>query len=99
MTNEYEIFLQETNGVGQNFMDMVINSSERSALDRKTQELAYIAVLTAVRLTGGIDFHVKSAKQLGATKEEIKSAVLVALPAVGISILEALETALNSYDD
>ena len=53
-------------------MDMVMKSSECNALDRKTQELAYIAVLTAVRLTGGIDFHVKSAKQLGATKEEIK---------------------------
>lgn len=79
-------------------MDMVMKSSECSALDRKTQELAYIAVLTAIRLTKGIDFHVKSAKQLGATKEEIKGAVLVALPAVGIGILDALEAAIKSYD-
>lgn len=98
MTKGYKLFLQETNGVGQDFMNTVIKSSESSALDRKTQELAYIAVLTALRMTGGIDFHVKSAKELGATKEEVKSAVLVALPAVGISILDALEATLNSYD-
>lgn len=98
MTKGYKLFLQETNGVGQDFMNTVIKSSESSALDRKTQELAYIAVLTALRMTGGIDFHVKSAKELGATKEEVKSAVLVALPAVGIGILDALEATLNSYD-
>lgn len=98
MTKGYKLFLQETNGVGQDFMNTVIKSSESSALDRKTQELVYIAVLTALRMTGGIDFHVKSAKELGATKEEVKSAVLVALPAVGIGILDALEATLNSYD-
>jgi alkylhydroperoxidase/carboxymuconolactone decarboxylase family protein YurZ len=53
-----------------------------SKLDQKTSELAYIAVLAAVRLEGGVSFHVKQAKELGAARDEIISAILVGLPAV-----------------
>lgn len=50
-------------------------------------------------MISGINFHVKSAKELGASKEEIKSAVLVGLPAVGITVIDALEAALHAYDE
>jgi len=36
---------------------------------------------------------------LGATREEIKSAVLVGMPAVGLAVTEALPIALQSYDE
>lgn len=69
-----------------------------SALDRRTGELAYIAVLAALRLTTGIPFHVASAKKLGATREDVASAVLVGLPAAGTAVIQSLPIALEAYD-
>jgi Uncharacterized homolog of gamma-carboxymuconolactone decarboxylase subunit len=69
-----------------------------SKLDSKTEELAYIAVLASSRLEGGLPFHVKHAKELGATRDEIISAVLVGLPAVGNVVIQSLPIALKAYD-
>lgn len=69
-----------------------------SALDSKTEEIAYISVLAAVRLESGLPFHVKRAKSLGASREEIISAVLLPLPAVGNVVIQALPVALQAYD-
>ncbi|MBU3098540.1 MULTISPECIES: carboxymuconolactone decarboxylase family protein [Clostridium] len=68
-------------------------------LDKKTEALAYLAVLAAARLEGGIPFHVKQAKKLGASREEIISSILVGLPAVGNIVIQALPIALAAYDE
>jgi alkylhydroperoxidase/carboxymuconolactone decarboxylase family protein YurZ len=99
VSNSFEAFMKESGSVGPAFMEMVMKTSEGSALDKKTSELAYIAVLAAIRLQGGLPFHVKSAKALGATREEIISTILVGLPAVGLAVTEALPIALQSYDE
>jgi alkylhydroperoxidase/carboxymuconolactone decarboxylase family protein YurZ len=70
-----------------------------SKLDKKTSALAYLAVLAAVRLESGIPFHTRLAKQAGATREEIISAVLIGLPAVGNAATQALPAALTAYDE
>jgi alkylhydroperoxidase/carboxymuconolactone decarboxylase family protein YurZ len=61
---------------------------EESSLDPKTTHLAYLAVLSAAGMNGGIDFHVGLAKQAGATDDEIKSAALVGMQAVGLRVLD-----------
>jgi len=94
----FRVFMGECPEVSKPFMEAVMKFGEASALDKKTEELAYIAVLVAARLTGGLPFHVQAAKARGATREEIKSAVLVGLPAVGLTVLDALPAALASYD-
>lgn len=99
VTNSFQMFMEETKYIGKAYMDMVMQLSQESALDKKTHELSYISVLAATKMISGINFHVKSAKELGASKEEIKSAVLVGLPAVGITVIDALEVALNAYDE
>jgi alkylhydroperoxidase/carboxymuconolactone decarboxylase family protein YurZ len=99
VSNSFQVFMKESGSVGEAFMESVVKMSKASALDPKTDELAYIAVLSAVRMLGGIPFHVKSAKKLGATREEIKSAVLVGMPAVGLAVTEAFPLALKSYDE
>ena len=99
VTNSFSLFMTETPEVGKAYMDMIMKQSEASALDRKTHELAYISVLAAIRMTGGLNFHVKSAKELGASRDEVKSAVLVGLPVAGITLVDALETALSAYDE
>jgi alkylhydroperoxidase/carboxymuconolactone decarboxylase family protein YurZ len=69
-----------------------------SALDRKTEELAYLAVMASQRLLSGIPFHVGLAKAGGASREEVISAILIGLPAVGNTVIEALPVALEAYD-
>jgi alkylhydroperoxidase/carboxymuconolactone decarboxylase family protein YurZ len=99
VSNGFMSFMQEAGAAGQAYMALVTKLSESSALGRKEDELAYIAVLSATRMSGGIPFHVKSAKKLGASRDEVKSAVLVGLPAVGLMVLDALPVALQSYDE
>ena len=99
VTSSFRLFMTETPETGKAYMNMVMKQSEASALDRKTHELAYISVLAAIRMTGGLNFHVKSAKELGASRDEVKSAVLVGLPVAGITLVDALETALSAYDE
>jgi len=90
VTNGFELLMTETNGVGQAFMDAIFQMSEKSALDQKTHELAYIAVLVSTKMYGGLPFHIHRATELGASKDEIKSAMLVSMPIVGIQVADAL---------
>ena len=98
VSSAFQVFLTQTPAHAEAWMGAVRGLDNASALDDKTGELAYLAVLSALRLTSGIPFHVESAKKLGATREEIASAVLVGLPAVGNAVTEALPVALAAYD-
>jgi alkylhydroperoxidase/carboxymuconolactone decarboxylase family protein YurZ len=49
-------------------------------------------------MESGLPFHVKHAKSLGATRDEIISAILVGLPAAGNAVIQALPLAIKSYD-
>lgn len=77
VSKSFEAFAKEVPKVQRAWMKFVRTLDQASALDKKTEELAYIAVLAAVRLAGGLLFHVKMAKSLGAIREEIISDVLV----------------------
>jgi alkylhydroperoxidase/carboxymuconolactone decarboxylase family protein YurZ len=98
VSNAFEIFFKEAPGHAKAWMEAVKKIDEASALDKKTEELAYLAVLAALRLESGVPFHVQSAKQAGATKEEIISAILVGLPAVGNAVIQALPTAISAFE-
>lgn len=98
ISNAFQAFLSEAPEHAQAWMATVQGLDQASALDKKTGELAYIAVLAAQRLTSGIPFHVKSAKALGATREEIISAILIGLPAVGNAVIQSLPSALEAFD-
>lgn len=98
MSNAFQVFMQEAPEHQQVWMETVKKLEGASKLDAKTAELAYLAVLAALRLEGGIPFHVKHAKALGATREEIISSILIGLPATGNVVIQALPIALNAFD-
>ena len=77
---------------------MVQGLSKASALDKKTAALAYLAVLAALELESGIPFHVQTAKQAGASREEVISAILVGLPAAGHRVTQLLPAAIAAFD-
>lgn len=90
ISNGFEMFLNETNGVGAEFMKAVMKLSEQSSFDKKQHELAYISVLVTAKMLNGLPYHIEQAKGLGATIDEIRSAVLLPMPIVGIQVVEAL---------
>lgn len=98
ISNAFQIFLREAPQHAQAWGAMVQGLGSASALDKKTAALAYLAVLAALQLESGIPFHVQTAKGLGASRDEIISAILVGLPAAGHRVTQALPVAINSYD-
>lgn len=99
VSNAFQVFLQETPEHSKAWMEVVQKLDVASSLDKKTEEIAYIAVMAAVGLESGIPFHVKMAKEQGATRDEIKSAVLIGLPAAGNTVIKALPIALKAFDE
>ena len=79
----FQAFAQEAPQHQQAWSEAVQALGAASALDDKTAALAYLAVMAAARLDSGLPFHVKMAKMHGATRDEVISAVLIGLPAVG----------------
>jgi alkylhydroperoxidase/carboxymuconolactone decarboxylase family protein YurZ len=79
--------------------EMVGRLGQASALDAKTKALAYLAVLSALGALSGLPFHVKAAKEAGASRDEVISAVLVGLPAAGHRVTQSLPAAIAAYDD
>ena len=67
-------------------------------MDPKTTALIYISVLAVLGSENGIPYHVKLAKDAGATKEEIIHSVLIALPPAGHKVTQVLPLIVESYD-
>lgn len=99
ISDSFQVFLKEAPEHSKAWMEAVQKLDTACSLDEKTEEIAYIAVLAAVELESGIPFHVKRAKELGASREDIKSAVLLGLPAVGNKVIKSLSIALNAFDE
>jgi len=99
VSRAFQAFMSEAPQHAQAWSAMVQGLDVASALDKKTEELAYLAVLAALRMEGGIPFHVKMAQQAGATRDEVISAILIGLPAAGHSVTQVLPAALAAYDE
>ena len=98
MSDAFQLFLKEAPKHAQAWMDAVQGLAGASALDSKTESLAYLAVLAALRLDSGVPFHTVIAKEAGATRAEIISAILVGLPAAGNGVTHVLPAAMQAYD-
>jgi alkylhydroperoxidase/carboxymuconolactone decarboxylase family protein YurZ len=98
VSNAFMAFMQEAPQHAQAWMAAVQALDAASALDKKTEELAYLAVLAALRMEGGVPFHVQTAKQAGASRAEVISAILIGLPAAGNAVTQVLPAALAAYD-
>ena len=98
ISRAFQTFLERAPKHAGAWMTAVQALGEASALDAKTSALAYLAVLAALRLDSGVPFHVKIAKQAGASQDEVISALLVGLPAAGNGITQSLPAAIEAYD-
>jgi alkylhydroperoxidase/carboxymuconolactone decarboxylase family protein YurZ len=98
VSNAFQLFMSEAPEFAQAWGGAIQALGKASALDSKTRELAYVAVLAALNRTSGIGYHVASLKALGASREEVLSAILVGLPAAGHVVTQSLPAAVEAYD-
>lgn len=98
ISNAFQTFMSEAPQHAKAWSTAIQSLSGACVLDKKTAELAYIAVLAALRLESGVPFHVHTAKKLGASREEVISAVLIGLPAAGNRMTQVLPAAIKAYD-
>jgi alkylhydroperoxidase/carboxymuconolactone decarboxylase family protein YurZ len=98
ISNAFQTSMSEAPQHAQAWATLVQGLASASALDKKTAELAYLAVLAALCLESGVPFHVQAAKEAGTSREEVISAILVGLPAAGHRITQAPPAAIAAYD-
>ncbi len=98
VSRAFEVFGQQAGAHAAAWVNATRALEEASALDAKTRDLAYLAVLAALRLESGIAFHVQQAKAHGATRDEVISAVLLGLQPAGHGVTACLPSAVDAYD-
>lgn len=98
ISDAFKVFHSEASAHAQAWMAAVQGLDGASALDGKTKHLSYLAVLAALGRASGVPFHAQLAKQAGATRAEVISAILVGLPAAGHVVTQSLPPALDGLE-
>ncbi len=98
-TNPMEVFYHEAPEVSKAFDGLIEALKHTTGLDAKTKQLVYIGIKSAMGDTTAVYYHVPMAKQLGATREEIKDTILITLTVCGLKgVASCLPLALDIYD-
>jgi AhpD family alkylhydroperoxidase len=97
--NPFEVFRTECPDIARAFDTLVEAQRDAPGLDNKTKQLVNIALQTATRNPRGVFFHAAMARDAGASREEVKTAVVMALHLVGLAaVLDCLPSALEGYE-
>ena len=95
-----ELFAEETPELHKAFFGLADGLKNNGGLDEKTFQLVYIGIKAAAGQTGSVGAHAGYAKKAGATRDEVRGAVLISLMTNGIDgIASCLAAALNGYDN
>ena len=96
--NAMDVFQQEAPEVAKAFDGLIQSLVSTKGLDNKTKQLIYIALKAASGDETALQFHVPMAKSLGATKEEVRDAILLTLTVSGIKgVASCLPAAMYLY--
>ena len=69
-----------------------------TALDLKTKELIAIGVSLVAKCEGCLEGHLKKAREIGCTKEEISDAIVVAIGIAAAAVLDMSDQAAIKLD-
>lgn len=97
--NFFEVWGKEAPETMQAFMDFAGKIKTQGGLEEKTFQLIYIALQAQNGNVGSVAGHTAFAKKAGATREEVRGAVLTTLM-LGINgVADCLVAALEAYDN
>lgn len=97
--NTMDFFMKEAPEAAQAFNGLISTLSKSTGLDPKTKQLIYISMKASQGDTAAAVAHTHMLKKLGASRDEIKDAILMTLTVSGIKgVATCLEPALNVFD-
>ncbi len=100
MKTTLDTFQQEAPEVAKAFDGLIDALKATTGLDDKTKQLVYLGIKSSMGDSTAVFFHVKMAKQLGATRDEIKDTILITLTVCGLKgVSTCLQTALEAFDN
>ena len=95
----FEIFPEEAPDISKAFGALMGSAKGTSGLDEKTFELVFIGIKASCCSAVAAAAHAGFAKKAGATREEVRGAVLVSLLTSGVDGVSAcLGAVLDAYD-
>ena len=95
-----ELFKKEAPEVADAFDNLIQKLIQTDGLDHKTKQLIYIGIKASLGDALAVKWHSLMAKKAGATREEVRDAVLISLTVSGIKgVSSCLATALEAFDE
>lgn len=96
--NNIELFQKEAPEVAGAFNELIQSIHHIKVLDPKIKQLIYIAIKASQGETNAVLAHVPMAKKCGATRDELKEAILITTTVCGFKGISVLGEALDCYD-
>ena len=94
-----DTFISEAPEVQKAYANFIQTLISDDGLDSKTKQLIYIGMKMIVDDEKAIVMHVQMAKNVGATREEIKTTILLGLTIIGLkAVSKYLPLVLDAYD-
>ncbi|MCL1803447.1 MAG: carboxymuconolactone decarboxylase family protein [Eubacteriaceae bacterium] len=97
--SDWLYMIEDTGELGEDLREFYQKTESKSALDKKTHQLVYIAYLAASGITKGVAKHTKEAKSHGATREEIQSVFTCGWAVRAACLSECYRIAMQAYDE
>ena len=96
----FEVWAKESPATMKAFMGFTGDLMKNSGLDEKTFQLIYMAIQATRGGLGSVAAHAGFAKKAGATRDEVKGAILLTLMTSGINgVADCLPVAVQGFSD
>jgi len=100
MKNPLELFTQESPEIQKAYAEFIQSLIDDQGMDNKTKQLIYIGMKMVSDDDRAVKMHVPMAKNAGATRDEIKTTVLLGLSVIGLKAASKyLPLVLEIYDN
>lgn len=100
MKNPLELFMKESPEIQNAYAEFIQSLIDDKGLDNKTKQLIYIGMKMIADDERAVKMHVPMAKNAGATRDEVKTTILLGLSVIGLKAASKyLPIVLECYDD
>lgn len=95
----YDVLKDEAPQVSRAFIDLIQAAFYNCSLDEKTRQLVFIGIRASHGDFKAVAAHVPAAKKAGATRDEVRDAVLMSIFMYGSTGISCLVPALEAYEN
>ena len=100
MADFFEVWEKESPETMKAFFSFADTIQNEGGLDEKTFQLIYLGLQASRGAVGSVAAHAGFAKKAGATREEVRGAILTTLMVAGVNgVSDCLVAAMESYDN